>query len=183
MSETAEPLLIIDVETTCFEATFLLEQMEIIEVGAAWVNGSGKILSELQFFVKPIATPQLSPFCKRLTGISQENVDEALPWALAIKRLEEFVRLYGTVNSGWGSWGEYDRKQIALDCSSHAVDNPLRLLAYVNLKARFAKERKIKQVGMIGALRILGYEHIGDHHRALSDVRNIAKILPFCRRV
>ena len=183
MSQVAAPFLIIDVEATCFETTFLLEQMEIIEVGAVWVNVSGKILSELQFFVKPVATPQLSPFCKKLTGIGQENVDEALPWALAIKRLDEFIRAYVTANSRWGSWGEYDRKQIALDCSRHAVDNPLRLLAHVNLKARFAKERKIKQVGMIGALRIVGCEHIGNHHRALSDVRNIAKILPFCGKV
>lgn len=183
MRQVAAPFLIIDVEATCFENTFSLEQMEIIEVGAAWVNGSGKILAELQFFVKPVAMPQLSPFCKRLTGISQENVDGALPWALAIKRLDEFVKAYGKVNSGWGSWGEYDRKQIALDCLRHAVDDPVRLLAHVNLKAKFAKERKIKQVGMIRALRIVGYEHLGDHHRALPDVRNIAKILPFCGRV
>lgn len=48
----------------------------------------------------------------------------------------------------------------------------------VNLKADFAKGRKIKQVGMTTAMRIAGLEPKGAHHRALSDAQNIARLLP-----
>jgi inhibitor of KinA sporulation pathway (predicted exonuclease) len=56
----------------------------------------------------------------------------------------------------------------------------LARLPHQNLKASFAKARKIKQVGMSRALQIAGLELDGEHHRALSDALNIAKLLPFC---
>ena len=43
----------------------------------------------------------------------------------------------------------------------------------------FAKRRKIKQVGMATALQIVGLELEGEHHRALADARNIARLLPW----
>lgn len=49
----------------------------------------------------------------------------------------------------------------------------------MQVKATFAKARKIKQVGMATALQIVGLELEGEHHRALSDARNIARLLPW----
>jgi inhibitor of KinA sporulation pathway (predicted exonuclease) len=39
------------------------------------------------------------------------------------------------------------------------------------------KSRMSKEVGMSGALRQLGFEIEGTHHRGVDDARNIAKIL------
>jgi inhibitor of KinA sporulation pathway (predicted exonuclease) len=56
-------------------------------------------------------------------------------------------------------------------------------LAHQNLKAGFAKRRRIKQVGMATALRIAGLELEGEHHRALADAMNIARLLPWSLEV
>ena len=50
---------------------------------------------------------------------------------------------------------------------------------HVNLKRRFAKSRKIKEVGMARALQMVGLPLDGSHHRGLDDARNIAKLLPW----
>lgn len=57
--------------------------------------------------------------------------------------------------------------------------NPLAAFEHVNLKRRFAKARKIKEVGMARALQMVGLPLDGAHHRGLDDARNIAKLLPW----
>jgi hypothetical protein len=74
----------------------------------------------------------------------------------------------------WGSWGAYDRRQIERECARQSVAVPLAGLAHRNLKAEFAKTRKIKQVGMAAALQVAEMSLCGEHHRALSDALNIA---------
>ena len=49
---------------------------------------------------------------------------------------------------------------------------------HINLKAVFAKMRKMKQCGMKAALQMLEIPLDGFHHRGIDDARNIAKIFP-----
>lgn len=60
-----------------------------------------------------------------------------------------------------------------------AIANPLIGLPNVNLKATCANARNIKQVGMSTALKIVGLKLDGDHHRALADAQNIARLMPW----
>lgn len=53
-------------------------------------------------------------------------------------------------------------------------------LPHQNIKATFAKARKIKQTGMTKVLQIVGLELEGEHHCDLSDALNIAKLLSAC---
>jgi inhibitor of KinA sporulation pathway (predicted exonuclease) len=76
-----------------------------------------------------------------------------------------------------GSWGAYDPRQIERECARHGIADPLAHLHHKNLKASFAKARKIKQVGMATALQIAGLELEGEHRRPLSDALNIARLL------
>jgi inhibitor of KinA sporulation pathway (predicted exonuclease) len=86
-----------------------------------------------------------------------------------MKHLEE--------NSIWASWGNYDRSQFEYDSARHGVENPVTHLPHANLKKIFAKKRRIKRVGMMGALQIAGVERTGAHHRALDDAINTSKLL------
>ena len=177
------PVLVIDLEATCAEdGTIPPEAMEIIELGAVWATPQGEVIDTLQRFVRPTERPTLTPFCMGLTHIQQAQIDTAPSWPTVAAELAEFARLHAGQYAGqcWGSWGAYDRRQIERESARHGLADPLAGLPHVNLKATFAKARKIKQVGMATALQIVGLELEGEHHRALSDSLNIAKLLPAC---
>lgn len=107
-----------------------------------------------------------------------ERLIEAAPtWPIVAVELAEFAHRHA--GECWGSWGAYDRRQIEREGARHGVADPLAGLAHVNLKASFAKPRRIKQVGMMTALRLAGLELVGEHHRALDDAVNIARLLPW----
>ena len=73
----------------------------------------------------------------------------------------------------------YDRKQIERECARHRVPDPLSL-RHENAKRLFAKRQRIgKEVGMTRACSLAGLRVEGQHHRALDDALNIARLLPW----
>ena len=172
-------ILVIDLEATCAnDGCIEPSAMEIIEVGAVWATPRGEIQDVLQRFVRPVEHPCLTRYCTELTHIAQEQVNAAARWPIVAAELATFARLHP--GQYWGSWGNYDARQIELEGIRHSVVSPLTGLMHINLEARFAKARRIKQVGMSTALQIVQLNLEGEHHRALSDARNIAHLLPFC---
>ncbi len=187
-------LLIIDLEHTCMpEAEQPADYHgQIIEIGAAWVTPPGVVIDTFEIFVQ--AENPVTAFCTELTGITQENVDSGLPFPDAMQALAAFAAKHS--GEIWASWGAGDLKCLLLDCEHHGVhhgvENPLKDWVHRNLKKEWCRAnramlkekvgqgRKVKQVGMSTALAVSGIFLEGTHHRALSDVLNIAKLLPGC---
>ncbi|VDH90291.1 ERI1 exoribonuclease 2 [Mytilus galloprovincialis] len=87
--QTFPYLVVLDFESTCWQDGKFRTQ-EIIEFPAVLLNTStGKIESEFQFYVQPQESPNLSEFCKQLTGITQDQVDNGIPLNLCVRK---FVR-------------------------------------------------------------------------------------------
>lgn len=170
-----EPFLVVDIEATCWPGEFDLEISEIIEIGAVLVD-HGQIVGGFQRCIRPKKNPLLSEFCKELTGIAQHQIDQAQSFPQVMASFGAWLTRWPDLNA-WGSWGKYDLKHIEQQCRQFQVENPLERLTHHNLKAEFAKERNIKQCGMMAALRIAGLEPQGQHHRALDDARNIARLV------
>ncbi len=174
------PVLVIDLEATCDEGEGLpTTDMEIIEVGAVWATVEGTVLDTFQALVRPVVRPQLTPFCRQLTNIQQADVDSAELFPAVAARLASFARLHQIEGATWGSWGQYDAKQLVRDSARHGIASPLASFEHINLKRQFAKARRIKEVGMARALQMVGLPLDGAHHRGLDDACNIAKLLPF----
>lgn len=174
------PVLVIDLEATCDEGDGLpASDMEIIEIGAVWATAEGTVLDTFQALVRPVVRPQLTRFCRQLTNIEQADVDAAELFPAAAARLTDFAQRHRAQAATWGSWGQYDAKQLVRDCERHGIQHPLAAFEHVNLKRRFAKARKMKEVGMARALQMVGLPLDGSHHRGLDDARNIAKLLPY----
>lgn len=166
--------VIVDLEATCWETRTNIEDMEIIEIGAVILESStGTIGDEFSEFVKPVVHTELSNFCKQLTSIEQKDVDNADDFTVVFPR---FIDWIGTQPFILCSWGAYDLKQFKKDCARHNIPLPDSFLRHINLKQEFANLKKIKPCGMAKALKILGIELEGTHHRAIDDVRNIARI-------
>ncbi len=175
--------LVIDLEATTDDGddeqrAVPRDEMETIEIGAVLVRASTlEVEAEFQTFVRPVRHPTLTPFCTELTGITQEMLADAptFPDALELLRQATLVGRWGVV---WGSWGRFDDTQLRRDCAYHGVDYPMP--EHMNLKNVFsAAQGRRKRYGMAKALRLCGLTLDGDHHRALPDAKNIARMLPW----
>ncbi|MCE2996246.1 MAG: exonuclease domain-containing protein [Cyclobacteriaceae bacterium] len=166
--------IIFDLEATCWEG-FDKSQNETIEIGALKVNDNREIVSEFSSFIKPLKNPILSDFCKQLTSIQQEDVDQAQHFNEVIEKFKEWI----DCDSGdyWlCSWGFYDRKQFESDCAIFQLDTTW-LNRHINIKQQHGQLRKLpRALGMSNALALEGIKLEGIHHRGIDDARNIAKI-------
>src|SRR5262245_15750103 len=111
--------LVVDLEATCDEDHRIpRDETEIIEIGAVVLDGETLApLDELQTFVRPMRHPKLTPFCTRLTTITQADVDQAPRFPQAIAALTAFLSRYpGALLS---SWGGYDQRQLEREARRH----------------------------------------------------------------
>lgn len=175
--------LVIDLEATTDDGddeqrVVPRDEMETIEIGAVLVRASTlEVEAEFQSFVRPLRHPTLTAFCTELTGITQDMLADApvFPEAMEALRQAMLVGRWGVV---WGSWGLFDDTQLRRDCAYHGVEYPMP--EHMNLKNVFsAAQGRRKRYGMSKALRLCGLALEGDHHRALADAKNIARMLPW----
>ena len=171
--------LIIDLEATTDEGGWPVTEMEVIEIGASLVNRQGRERDHFQRFVRPQRRPLLTPFCRKLTHITQANMDSAAPFSEVWALFERWLGQHQAYLEGWASWGDYDRQQLELEWQRHGLSSALAQTPHVNLKQRFAKARRLdKPPGLNGALQLAGMQFHGQQHRALEDARNTARLLP-----
>ncbi len=163
------PIIILDLEATCSEKKDI--ENEIIEIGAVKII-DGKVVDTFDAFVKPVLNPVLTDFCKELTTIRQEDVDNAKGFK---EVFADFMSWIGTSDFEYMSWGFYDRKQFEHDCRMHKIDTSWTA-NHTNIKLMFADKTKMRPCGMDKALRLLHIPLEGTHHRGIDDAKNIAKI-------
>lgn len=177
MRITNDYYLIVDLEATCSDdGAVPRREMEIIEIGAVMQSArTFEIASEFQSFVRPVRHPELTEFCKGLTGIIQSDVAGAPQFQRALEAMKEWMDAFG--DALFCSWGDYDRNQFLQDCEFHGVVYPFRS-GHLNLKAEFSRALgRRKKLGIAEAVRHLGMDFEGSHHRGLDDARNITRIV------
>ena len=182
-----EFLVITDLEATCWENKTIEQQTwqrrnsEIIEIGAIKVSLSeDSYLNEIKrfdIFVKPVKNPLLSDFCKKLTSITQEQVDRGLPFETAMKRFKD--EMFDDSATLFGSWGKYDFNFIREQCEEKSIGIPFDMDKVINLKSLVATIKGWKKRGRsIGrSLEDMEMEFEGTPHRGIDDVVNVRRIL------
>ena len=165
--------IIVDLEATCWKWKTTPDQMEIIEIGAVALDSSLQNDGEFSQFVRPIWWPKISEFCTELTSIQQSDLNGADDFSMVFPR---FLGWIGKQSYTICSWGDYDMKQLKVDCKRHNIKFPKRFRNHINLKQEFATFKGIKPCGMAATLQILGLPLQGKHHRGIDDARNIARI-------
>lgn len=171
--------IIVDLEATCCDSgTVPRDEMEIIEIGAVALRGNGpQTIDEFQAFIKPVRHPELTAFCKRLTGISQQTVAGAEAFSEVINRFSKWIGAFD--EPLFCSWGDYDKHQLRQDCSFHSVPFPFGE-RHINIKKRFAENMNLrKPCGLENALRRVGLAFVGSPHRGIDDARNMASLSPY----
>ena len=171
--------LIVDLEATCSnDGSIPREEMEIIEIGAVMLNRSTwNIDSEYQQFIKPVRHPDLTNFCTELTTINQQDVNKAPNITKVNPQIKQWIDAYP--RNIFCSWGNYDKNQFIQDCEFHQLAYPFSS-EHRNIKKEFSLYLgSNKKFGMTQALKHLGIELQGIHHRGIDDARNIAAIYKY----
>lgn len=173
-----DKILVVDLEATCWEKnqTPIGQQNEIIEVGFCVFDVARNTPTEKRsILVKPMRS-KVSPFCTKLTSLTQEQVDGGTTFSEACRILQEE---YDAKSYLWISWGAFDKRMFKKQCGSFDVPYPFSQ-NHANLKKVFAQlHHRKKQVGMMRALTMTELEHTGKHHRGDDDAWNIARILAY----
>lgn len=176
---TRDTIVVVDFEATCFDKTQNINrnEMEIIEFGMALIDLECNIISTFESFVQPVIHPQLSKFCKELTGIEQFWVDSAYTFPKVYEKALAWLNESDAI--GWVSWGDFDKNILKRNANQRGIniDHPI-LLDHTNVKEVFAKTMGYSKSKGIGAsLSANGMEFEGNAHRALDDVKNIVRLL------
>lgn len=188
MGARLDRVLVVDVEATCWETKEEQgnQPNEVIEIGICeLVMKTGERLNGASYVVKPRFT-KVSPFCTKLTGWTQEAVDEGADIEPTIAQIKADYGL--TKFDVWFSCGDYDRVKLGsrgngslgdLYCI-YAQDNPFETMRHFNVKTLFAlKERLQKEMGMDRMLKHIGEKLEGRHHNGADDAWNIAKLVHY----
>ncbi len=167
--------IILDLEATCWNPESVQYPQEIIEIGACCINSYLEVRGTFSRIIKPVFQPNLSLYCKQLTGISQEDVDKSKTFDLV---LQQFLDWCDDTDNGVSiyTWGAKDKQLLISDCNAHKIDMDW-MNDHVDLKSQFARIKNLpKPIGLDKALTAEGIDFEGSRHRALPDAINLSKL-------
>eukprot|EP00392_Amoebophrya_sp_AT5.2_P006957 g6969.t1 len=145
-----------------------------------------EMTDEFCAFVRPVRFPVLTPFCKHLTSITQEQVDQAETFPTIWNRWQDFMSQYGSDNILFVTCGDWDfrqclPKQLAVADDSKRSNTfwgrhtPIR--RWCNLKQVFtALTGEVVTKDIPQMLAFFGLSFDGWEHRGIDDCRNIARV-------
>lgn len=184
MAGKLDQLLVIDLESTCWEGEPPEDQeSEIIEIGVCLLDiATGSRLAKQSILIKPERS-EISPFCTELTTLTQAQVDRGVTFDRACTILR---RRYISRDRPWASYGDYDRRMFERQCQERCIDYPLSP-THLNVKNLFALINGLRrEVGLLRAMQLFQLPLEGVHHRGVDDAWNtgllLAKLLLKCRQ-
>lgn len=168
--------IVYDLEATCWEVDIPGRIQEVIEIGALKINEYGETESQFSSFVRPRENPLLSDFCRRLTTISQIDVNRADDFPTVIADFIDWIGYNDDEEYLLCSWGFFDQKAFERDCRLHRLDADW-CRPHISLKHQYNDiNRLAKPIGLRRAVEREGFDFTGTPHRGISDAENLAKI-------
>ncbi|KAJ3325414.1 3'-5' exoribonuclease 1 [Boothiomyces sp. JEL0866] len=180
--ESYDYYLVFDVEATCQENSSFDYAHEIIEFPVILVKGNTyEIEKEFHRYVKPKINPQLSDFCTKLTGITQDIVDNAQEFAVVF---QEFLDWLSDIdpppfsNCIFVTDGIWDlRDFIEKELVYNQIRRPEFMFSIIDLRKKYREFYTKSRSGSLNdMLSDLGMTFEGREHSGIDDARNIAKI-------
>ncbi len=170
-------ILVLDLEATCWENERYPDNQEIIEIGAILLDSNYNVLDTFEEFIRPVKNPELSDYCRTLTNITQSDVEKSYTFEKVYRNFVRWVSDRSSVVRVY-SWGDFDKKLMKKQ-HEEFFDSNFDFEDWKDLSASFREVFKRKRkYGMKKAMRFLNLEMTGQHHRALPDAVNAAKIVP-----
>jgi inhibitor of KinA sporulation pathway (predicted exonuclease) len=187
-------ICVLDFEATCDEdmkaSNMDHEIIEFPSVLLKYEDGCVQRISEIQMFCKPKNNPVLTKFCKDLTGITQEQVDQGISFPEAFHNHLSWLK--ANIPNFEKTW--LDQRVCILTCGRWDLETMLPkeyknwnlskndihdvYRSFVNCKEEFKFFYKCENVyGMTFMLDYLKLNLEGKHHSGIADCRNIARVV------
>ncbi|WP_428911175.1 3'-5' exonuclease KapD [Niallia sp. Krafla_26] len=138
---------------------------EIIEAGIVAV-ANGHIYEKFSTYVIPNRFPILTERCKTFLHISQDQIDQGIPFSELINR---FTILTKDFQNTVVTWGNMDMKVLRQNCEQASLTFPFKAKEIdlsMEYKRFFGDQN---QTGLWKAVQEYGKDGVGKHHRALDD--------------
>lgn len=179
-----DKLLVFDLELTCWEnkrEDGSLDKTpppgmenEIIEFGYVIIDLKTRTISKPESWLIKPKKSEISEFCTKLTGITQERMDKE---GISFEKFRKIISTRGWRQFPCTSWGYGDIIILREHCEKRKLDCPLSR-SFFCCKTLFGTwTGRTKGWGVKNALKKLGLEFEGDQHAAGSDAYNTARIL------
>jgi inhibitor of KinA sporulation pathway (predicted exonuclease) len=159
---------------------------EIIEFPTCLIDIQNNRYAEFHTYVKPDVHPILTSFCKELTHIRQDQVDNGVSLPEALERHQTFLRSAGldptlednTMPFAFVTCGDWDLKRcLPSQLDYLKLPAPKCYTQWINIKRSFKDVYHFNPRGMVGMLDHLKLPLEGQHHSGIDDSRNIAKVV------
>ncbi|BFZ62399.1 3'-5' exoribonuclease 1 [Saitoella coloradoensis] len=194
-------LLCCDVEATAEEGFAPgVYPHEIIEFPIVLYDVETKqVVDRFRTYIKPVKNPKLSEFCTTLTGITQDQVDDAPTFPDALKTVEAWLSKHDNILqphvSDWRNtsprsqsrnWafacdGRWDLESFVhtkqLPFSGPTPPPPWLCGSYVDVRALFSDYLQIGKRNINAMLEHCGMRFEGREHCGLDDSANVARIV------
>lgn len=190
-------LVVLDFEWTCDNRARVNPHSEIIEFSCVLVQTTrpARIVDEFAQYCKPEHNPTLSAFCKKLTAISQEQVDNGVPLEVALSKFHGWLQCL-LRNFEWEEDVDVERWRLQdpapfVICTWSDADLgttlPKQMQAlnlkqkpwlsqWINLKIPFKSVYKKNARGLQKCVEKIGLKFVGRAHSGLVDAKNTAAI-------
>lgn len=167
--------IVYDIEATCWQGRPPGMVQETVEIGAVELNQFGEQTGTFSRLVKPILHPQLSQFCRQLTGLDQAEVNRAKTFKRVSQEFQDWIGV-GYEDYLLCGWGKFDQTQLIRDSRLHRIDDAW-LDPYINLRKQYQEVKGLpKKRGLRSAVRHEGLEWVGNQHEAFTDAENTANL-------
>lgn len=180
--------VVLDFEATCSDDRSF-NPMEIIEFPSILLHVDYDTmlppLSQLhelitfQRFVRPIINPTLTPFCKGLTKITQDQVNAARPFVEVFQEHQTWLshNHCNENNTVFVTCGDWDLKTMLPNQTELSnVPIPPIYTKWVNIKKLYKKYYGTDRISMYDMMTRLDLIPEGTLHRGIDDTYNIARI-------
>lgn len=188
-------LVILDLEATCDYAPEPVVDVKTAEVTEfPWVvldTRTGEIVHERQMFVRPTKLDAVTYYCTKLTGISQDMVQDGVSLQSAMQIFDEYIsQFFGEDRSAFRivTDGIWDLSiQLYTECARKGLMRPWYFQQYFDLKDCFCRcfpffPPSFKP-SLLTLLNAVGLDVVGQHHRGLDDCKTIAQLVVLMLRL
>jgi len=183
ISQPFDYFLVLDFEASCDDKTKVKGfKNEVIEFPTVAINAKTmKIDHTFHYYVKPKMNPILTDFCKDLTGIQQDWVDNGLDFKECMKlhnqwMMEHFIEK--NLKFAFVVCGDWDLKIMIINqCKMDKLSVPSYFSEWINIKKMYAQIYNKPVRGMTSMLRDMNLQLEGRHHSGIDDCKNIGRVL------
>jgi inhibitor of KinA sporulation pathway (predicted exonuclease) len=166
-----------DFEMKCDDQGMAYENMEAIRLGAVKYDLSSKAIDTFDRFIQPATQEPLSDFCKKLTGISDREINSADMFPEVFK---EFLYWVGGVKkTRFFSWSKSDLSRLKMDSRLHELPSvTIEKIEnrYVDFQHVFSKRVSKNNLSVENALALYGVKFQGETHNPMYDAYNTLQI-------